>query len=296
VKGNREETVRIAIIGGTGKMGLWLANYLVNDGHEVVLVGRSEEKLGKARAQLNVETTTSLEAVKDADAVLISVTIDSFEEVVEKLSPHLRPEQTIVDITSIKTMPVEVMHRHIKNGLVLGTHPVFGPGAKGIRDQNFVLTPTNNRETELAQKIRGYLEARGARVTMMSPEEHDEMMAVILGLAHFIAIVSADALLHFKRLNQTKQISGTTYRLLLTLVESVISEDPELYASLQMNLPGISETEEVFQRSLTTWADIIKNKDRQQFVRRMKSLKDSLEKSDSDFGKAYENMYKLLEE
>ncbi|GAI64600.1 unnamed protein product, partial [marine sediment metagenome] len=30
-----------------------------------------------------------------------------------------------------------------------------------------------------------------------------------------------------------------TYKVLLTLVESVLSEDPELYASLQMNLPNI---------------------------------------------------------
>ena len=187
------------------------------------------------------------------------------------------------------------MHKYIKTGAVLGTHPVFGPGAKGIRNQNFVLTPTNDNEAALAQKIKQYLETRGAIATLMTPHEHDEMMAVILGLSHFIAIASADTLLSFKRLQQMKAIGGPTYKVLLTLAESVITEDPELYASLQMNLPKITEMEELFQRNSKTWADIVKNKDRREFIRKMNVLKDRLEKNDPDFGKSYEDMYKLLE-
>ncbi|MFC2005958.1 prephenate dehydrogenase dimerization domain-containing protein [Chloroflexota bacterium] len=120
-------------------------------------------------------------------------------------------------------------------------------------------------------------------------------MAVILGLCHFIAIVSADTLLNFDQLKQMEAISGSTYKVLLTLAESVISEDPEFYASLQMNLPKMTEIEELFQRSSKAWADIVKNKDRQEFVKRMNALKDRLEENDPDFRKAYENMYKLVE-
>ena len=187
------------------------------------------------------------------------------------------------------------MHKNIKTGLVLGAHPVFGPGARDVTNQNFVLTPTNEKETALAEKVKQYLEARGARATLMAPQEHDEMMAVVLGLSHFIAIVSADTLLSFDRLKQMGTIGGSTYKLLLTLVEGVVSEDPEFYASLQMNLPKMMEIEELFQRSSKTWADIVKNRDRHEFIRRMNALKDRLEKSDPDFRKAYENMYKLLE-
>ena len=84
--------------------------------------------------------------------------------------------------------------------------------------------------------------------------------------------------------------------MLLTLVESVLSEDPELYASLQMHLPKITEIEELFLRNSKVWTDIVKNKERQEFVKRMNILKDRLENRDPDFRKAYENMYKLLEE
>lgn len=287
--------MRVAIIGGSGKMGQWFASFLLKEGKEVVITGRNEKRLLKVRQQLGVEATTSLEAVSRADVVLISVPIDNFEEVVKQLQPYLHSKQVIIDITSVKVMPVEIMHKYIKTGLVLGTHPLFGPGARGIVNQNFVLTPTNEKETALAEKIKQYLEARGARATLMTPHEHDEMMAVILGLSHFIAIVSADTLLNFDKLKQMKAISGTTYQVLLTLVESVLSEDPELYASLQMNLPEITETEELFLKSVKTWSEIVRNKDKQEFVKRMNALKDRLEKSDPDFRKAYENMYKLLD-
>lgn len=276
-------------------MGRWFANFLLKEGKEIVITGRNEKRLQEIKDQFGIEGSTSLGIVKDADIVLISVPIDNFEEVVEQVSPYLNPKQIIIDITSIKTFPVETMHKHIRNSLVLGTHPMFGPGAKDITQQNFVLTPTNESETSLAEKVKTYLEERGARATLMTPQEHDEMMAVILGLSHFIAIVSAETLLSSDKLRQMEEIGGTSYKLLLTLVKCVIAEDPELYASLQMNLPKVTEIERLFQKNSETWANIVKNKDHQEFVKRMNTLKDKLEKSDPDFRKAYENMYKLLE-
>ncbi len=287
--------MRVAIIGGSGKMGRWFANFLLKEGKEVIITGRNERKLLEAKRQLGVEATTNnVKAVKGADTILLSVPIDNFEEVVEQVAPYMRPEQVIIDVTSIKVFPVETMHKHIKAGLTLGTHPIFGPGARSIANQNFVLTPTNERERTLAQKVMGYLETRGAKGVLMTPQEHDEMMAVILGLSHFIAIVSADTLLSFDRLKQMGAISGITYKVLLTLVESVISEDPGLYASLQMSLPNMMEIEKLFQQRVKTWADLVKNKDRQEFVKRMSALRSRFEKGNPDFGKAYENMYKIV--
>ena len=276
-------------------MGRWCAKFLLQEGHEVVITGRNQNKLLEAKRQLGVEAATNIEAAKLAQAIIISVPIDNFEEVVEQICPHTRPNQVIIDITSIKAFPVEIMHKYIKTGVALGVHPMFGPGARGIANQSFVLTPTNNDETALAQKVREYLETRRARVSLMSPDEHDEMMAVILGLSHFIAIVSADTLLSVNKLKQMKAIGGSTFKLLLTLAEGVISEDPEFYTSLQMNLPNVAEIEKLFQRKAKTWADLVANKDRQGFARRMNELKDRLYQVNPDFGRAYEAMYKLME-
>jgi len=276
-------------------MGRWFASFLVKDGKEVIITGRNQRKLLDAKQQLGVEMATNVAAVKKADVILLSVPINNFEAVIKQIAPHIRPEQVIIDITSIKESPVEIMQKHIKKGLTLGVHPMFGPGARDIAHQNFVLTPTNKNERALAQKVREYLETRGARVTVMTPHQHDEMMSVILGLSHFIAIVSADTLLSLDKLKLMRSISGSTYKLLLTLVESVISEDPEFCASLQMGLPSGVKVNQLFQRRLEAWADLVKNKDRRKFIRRMNTLRNRLERDDPDLPRAYQNMYKLIE-
>ncbi len=259
-------------------MGRWLTSFLLQEGNQVIITGRNRSKLQAAREQLGVEIATNVEAVKWAEVVLVSVSLDSFETVIKEISPHTLPKQVVIDITSIKEFPVEVMHRHIKSGLVLGVHPMFGPGAESINNQNFVLTPTNEGEKALARKVQEYLETRGARVTVMTPQQHDEMMAVILGLSHFIGLVSADTLASCDNLERMKAISGTTYKLLLTLVKAVISEDTEFYASLQMSLPHVAEIEKLFGAKAKVWADLVAKKDRQEFVSRMNSLKDKLDR------------------
>jgi prephenate dehydrogenase len=287
--------VKIAIIGGSGKMGRWFASLLVQDGREVIITGRNQEKLHQTEQQLGVEVADNVEAVKRADVVLISVPIDNFEEVIKQISPCIHPEQIIIDITSVKESPMEIMHKHIKGGITLGVHPMFGSGARGITNQNFVLTPTNRVERALAQKVTEYLEVRGARVTLMTPRQHDEMMSVILGLSHFIAIVSADTLLGLDKLKLMRAVGGSTYKLWLTLVESVIAEDPEFCASLQMSLPRGGKVKKLFQSRLNDWADLIANKDKPKFVQRMNTLRNRLEKDDPALAGAYQNMYKIIE-
>lgn len=288
--------MKIAIIGGSGKMGQWFARLLQKDGKDVVITGRNQAKLLKAKQELGVEVAPLAEAVKTADVVLLSVPIDNFEEVVQQVSPYTHREQAIIDITSVKVFPVEVMHRHIKTGTVLGAHPMFGPGARDIARQNFILTPTSAAESALAQKVSGYLVTRGARTTVMTPPEHDEVMTVTLGLAHFIAIVSADTLLSFNRWKEMQALGGSSYKLLLTLAEGVVSQETESYASLQMHLPNLVRIEQQFQKTAQTWVDLVASGDKKKFTERMIVLKDSLARSDPDFGKAYQNMYRIVEE
>jgi prephenate dehydrogenase len=242
-----------------------------------------------------VPIATNVAAVKQADVVIISVPPETFEPVVKEIGPYARDGQIFFDVTSLKTKPVEIMHRYLGKGTILGTHPVFGPGAKSASNQNFVLTPTNEEEAMLAGKTRQYLEERGANVSIMTPLEHDRMMTVVLGLAHFIAIVSADTLLSLEKFEEMKKLGGTTFKVLYTLIESVISEDPEFYASLQMSFPDITDVENLFQSKTKLWADLVKNDDKKEFVRKMTSLREKLEKTDPAFSHAYENMYRITE-
>lgn len=276
-------------------MGKWYARFLSKEGFEVIITGRDRTKLEAAGAELGVPVAANTEAAKSSEVVLLSVAIDNFEEAVKEIAPVINLGQVIMDITSIKQKPIDLMHQYFPGANILGTHPVFGPGARDPGSQNFVLTPTNDQEWALAQKVKRFLEARSARVALMSPAEHDEMMSVVLGLAHFISIVAADTLASLNRLPQMKAIGGSTYRVLTTLVESVISEDPELYATLQMHLPGLAEIEKLFQKNAARWADYTENRNKPAFKEHMTALKLKFTENNSNFGQAYENMYKIME-
>jgi prephenate dehydrogenase len=129
---------------------------------------------------------------------------------------------------------------------------------------------------------------------MMTPGQHDETMAVVLGLPHIVALVAADSLLALGDFGRLESFGGTSCKLLLMLADSVLSEDPDLYASLQMNLHGMSDIHWLMHEKLAAWADIVKKGDKQAFINRMVSLKKQREQAGSDPLVAYENMYRML--
>ena len=85
-------------------MGQWFASFLLKDGKEVVIAGRNEGKLLEVKRRLGVEVATPIEAVKDADVILISVPIDNFESVVEQIQPYIRPDQVVIDDTTPRVL------------------------------------------------------------------------------------------------------------------------------------------------------------------------------------------------
>ena len=288
--------MRIAIIGGAGKMGGWLARFLRDDGIDVTVTDRDKDRLARMSGLPGLRIVPgTAEAVAGADYIIVSVPIEEFEGAVMDISRVISPRQVIIDITSIKTVPVDVMHRYLPGNQILGAHPLFGPGAQSIANKNVVLTPTNEAETALDERVKVFLEKKEARVSLMFPAEHDEMMSLILGLSHFIALVAADTLLGAGRLHPMEAAGSSTYKVLLTLIESVLSEDPELYASIQMSLPHVKEYEALFRQKTGEWADVVARQDREEFARRMQALKEKLEKVAPDFVKSYEKMYRIIE-
>jgi prephenate dehydrogenase len=286
--------MKVAVI-GAGKMGVWFAKFFLAKDYDVVLADRKKEKL-EALKDLMVDLTTNFqEAVQDADQVYLCVSINAIEEVVKVISPVLHEGQVVMDICSIKENPIKTMHQYIKGATVLGTHPVFGPGSNGVKHKAYVLTPTNAKEQEFAEKYKQWLEKEDAHVFIMSPKKHDELMSVVLGLPHFLGLVACETLLEQKNLPETKKVAGTTYRMLFTLAEATALETPDLYAAVQTNLPELGKIEDTFMAKAQELLTLIKNKDNQAIVERMEQLKKKLKESDSDFAKSYETMYKMLE-
>ncbi len=286
--------MKIAVI-GAGKMGVWFAKFFESKCYDVILADRKKEKL-ESQKDLLVDLTTNFEeAVHDADQIFLCVSINAIEEVVKAISPALHKGQVVMDICSIKETPLKIMHQYIKNATVLGTHPVFGPGSKGVKHKAYILTPTNEKEKEFAEQYKKWLEQEEAHVFIMTPQKHDELMSVVLGLPHFLGLAACETLLEQKNLPQTKKVAGTTYRMLFTLAEATALETPDLYASVQTNLTNLGEIEDLFMAKAQELLTLIKNKDQKAIVERIEQLKKKLSAVDIDFADSYDVMYKMLE-
>jgi len=286
--------MKIAVL-GAGKMGVWFAKFFLDEGYSVVVADRKKEKLSKLKSELGVETADFVDAVQCADRILICVSISAFEDIVRMIGPYVRKGQIVMDVCSVKASPVKEMHKHIKSGLVLGTHPVFCPGSTGVKHRAFILTPTNAAEKEFAETFKEWLEQREARVFVMSPEKHDNLMSVVLGFPHFLGVVACETLLEQADYAETKEVAGTTYRMLFTLAEATALENPELFASLQLSLPEIEKLENLFMKKTREWLKLINQKDQAAISSRMEQLKAKLMRASGDYARSYEIMYKMLE-
>jgi len=276
-------------------MGVWFAKYCKSKGDTVILAGRNAEKLAELKNELGVETADFPTAVRGADRVLICVSISSFEEIVKTISPAVHADQPIMDICSIKEYPINIMHQHLKDALVLGTHPVFGPGSNGVAHKAYVLTPTNPKEQTYAEEFKAWLEKDQAHVFVMTPQKHDELMGIVLGFPHFLGLAACETLLEQPGFSESKKLAGTTYRMLVTLAESVAMETPDLYANVQTKLANLDKMEERFITSAQQWLDLMKKKDSNALMERMNQLRTKLEKTDNQYTKSYETMYKMLQ-
>jgi prephenate dehydrogenase len=288
--------LRVAVI-GAGKMGRWFARFFKGEGYSVVVSSRTRSKAEALGDEFGAEVADgNVEAVQGADWILVCVSLDGLEPVLKEIGSHIQAGQAVMDIGSIKEIPVQLLHKYVENGVTLGTHPVFGPGAKNLRGQNFVLTPVDEEERDFAAEFRGWLEERGAEVSVLAPRRHDELMALVLGFPHFVGLVAGDALVNRSDFVDAKRVGGASYKLLLTLAGAVAAEEPVFYSNLHMSLPEMEQIEGLFLSKVEEWLSLVKRKDCDGFGRKMVEVKKRLEELDADFELYYRLMYRLLDD
>ncbi|MDI6885211.1 MAG: prephenate dehydrogenase/arogenate dehydrogenase family protein [archaeon] len=236
--------MRIAILGGAGEMGEWFARFFKENDCDVRIVDISDKTEAVAK-RLGVEflTTDVLKMKKgaikkefvDTDIMLLSVPIDVTGRVIEHMGQELRERSLLMDITSVKRMPMELMEKYTREGVeILGTHPLFGPSAKSMRGQPVIFVPL--RKGPLYELIHEMFKRNGARIEFLTAEEHDEIMAVIQGLTHFILFSFGITLrkLDFD-VERSRKFMSPMYAIVIDFVGRLLHQDPHLYAQIQTN-------------------------------------------------------------
>ncbi len=245
--------ITVGIIGGTGKLGKLFREIFEEENFQVLVSSRS--------------TSLSKEdLVKKSDVIVLSVPIESTLEVIKEINPYLDKEKLFLDLTSLKVQQTKEMLNSKAD--VLGMHPLFAPSIGSIKGQTIVICPERITNKELYQKIILTLEKKGANLVEMSPETHDQLMAVIQGLTHFSAIVLCHCL---KDLNfDIKKSLGCTspvYRLTLDMAGRILNQQPELYADISLLNPKTIDVLSQYLRSAEDLFKKIEEKDREGFIK-----------------------------
>jgi len=193
--------IGVGLIGGS----IGLATRRRNLVRQVCGVGRSQAAIETALSIGAIDSglLSPVNAVEDADLVVVCTPVDQIASEILRIAPSCRPGTIITDTGSTKAMIVESIVNKMPRGVhFIGGHPLAGSEKSGVeyadsdlfRERVCVLTPTESTHADALQKLSEFWQALGSRVRLMSPEEHDQAVAMTSHLPHVIASALAGVL------------------------------------------------------------------------------------------------------
>lgn len=138
------------------------------------------------------------EAVRDADIVVIATPSDTVADLVARVAPSLKPGALVTDGASVKGHIARVAHAAMpENAFFVGAHPMAGSEKNGpaaaradlFEGRSCFVTPLSGRSDDVAvAKVAAFWAALGASTVLVSPDDHDEIVAHISHLPHAVAV------------------------------------------------------------------------------------------------------------
>ncbi|SHN48847.1 prephenate dehydrogenase/arogenate dehydrogenase family protein [Desulfovibrio litoralis] len=234
----------IVFIGGNGRMGQLLQDRLHNTDFNAISLDRP---LGKKRLE---------QEIKNAVAVVLCTPVEAISEIMSLITPYLDDNKLLMDISSIKVMPMQTMQQHYQ-GPIIGTHPLFGPGAKRvcISSKNIetstqlkvALTPADNCPTKWVEWSINFFRQMSFSPFITTPQIHDKAASAIQGL-NFITSAAYFAMMA----NHPEYVDFLTpsFQRRLESSQKSLTEDGEIFCAMFNDNPSSQETVEEFQAYL----------------------------------------------
>ena len=249
----------VLVIGGSGKMGRWVSEFLHSQGFDVTVADPAGPLAG-------FKHVPDWRDTPDQFAItVISAPIDRMADILQEVGVRKR-SGLIFDIGSLKSPFIEKLKELAAGGSrVTSIHPMFGPDTELLSGRHVLFLDTGCPEatTEAAQLFASTMAAR----IRMDIDEHDRLMAYVLGLSHALNIAFFTALADSgETVPKLADISSTTFDSQLEVAGRVAEESPQLYFSIQSRNPyGLAVIEEL-QAAVGRIATIIRDGDEAAFV------------------------------
>jgi len=214
------------VIGGAGKMGRWFANFLNAQGYSVTVADP-----GGAVAGFDYLADWRSDAL-DQDIIVVATPIKIANGVLSELATR-KPGGVVFDLGSLKTP--------LRNGLtalkqagvkVTSIHPMFGPDTELLSGRHVIFIDMGNAAAlSTAQEL--FASTMAERV-VMSLDEHDRLIAYVLGLSHALNISFFTALANSgEDAQRLASLSSTTYDAQIDIATDVSHESAALYFEIQ---------------------------------------------------------------
>jgi len=187
--------VGVGLIGGSFALALKAAGGV----RRAVGVGRSRANLGQALAMGAIDDVADdlAAAVDGADFVLVTTPVGAMPDVFARIAPKLAPNAVVTDGGSTKQTVVAAARAALgaRVAQFVPAHPIAGSDASGagaatatlFRDREVILTALPETAPEAVARVRSAWQACGARVTEMTPRDHDAVLAAVSHLPHLLS-------------------------------------------------------------------------------------------------------------
>jgi prephenate dehydrogenase len=279
-----------AIIGAGGRMGYWFSKYFDKKG---VRVSAYDIDLTSLKPSNNMTIYENYsECVESADLVLICVPIKNTPSTIKECAPKMKSGAILAEIASVKHHAFKALEKISTDIKPLCIHPMFGPGTMDIKRMKILLIPVKNEENEL--KILN--DIFGGAIIILIPDAniHDKLIAIVLGLTHYINIAFA-SFLSQENHSYLRKVSGTTFGVQSLLSESILTEDPNLIIDLLMDNPTVRTHIQKYLREANKVAKLIFDENDVKLKTKFVKIRSLLQER-QNLEVSYKRMYDIIEE
>ncbi len=192
--------IGVGLIGGSLAMAL-KAQKCVG---KIIGAGRTRASLERALSLGVIDeiAISPAHAAESADLILLAAPVNAIAELFESIRPALDNNKIITDAGSVKAGIVAAATATLGDLIsrFVPGHPVAGKEHSGVaaasadlfHNHNVVLTPSARTDANAIQQVTRMWAASGARVSIMHPALHDQVLAVTSHLPHVLAYAMVD--------------------------------------------------------------------------------------------------------
>ncbi|MBQ9976637.1 MAG: prephenate dehydrogenase [Clostridia bacterium] len=189
------------LIVGLGLLGGSYAKKLTAEGYHVKAITRDPKTIQYALDNKMIEYgTTELDAelIGESNLIIFALYPKVFIKWIGKNGHMIKPGTVITDVTGVKGSVVEMVQDMIPDGVeFISAHPMAGRESSGIayaddtifKGANYIVVPTEKNSPEAIAVCRELGDTLGfEKISELSVEAHDKMIAFLSQLTHCIAV------------------------------------------------------------------------------------------------------------